>query len=798
MSTPAIFEKHGLTEEDLKKYWTAKGKHEKRDKLKQLICDRVKEGIESGLRDHKIWWAVDLAYDAPFNQLAPTIVRDILSKHHDTREILDALKNWNVNIDDIIIDRLMPDGKVMQILNVPAFYQVIVPLVKAYVTIRRAKLFNDRNVTPLFKYEAAKNNSVDKLVGEIVTDIVERIGSQYGYRDLLKQIILQTLQYGSCFQFPMEEWHEEEQAVMRDGKEVDETVREGLRYHLPHPSRTFWDMNHRPSTFNTDSGCEWAGYWRVNRYSDVVDNEKYWNTDKIAYGSKQWHSSYKTYFTEVQPCALAWPSMQNTGTTGAGKDDREHAVNTYSTSDRDKAVTTVELFMKIVPADWGMGTYKHKTWMRFVVGSDDTVLWNQPVPYTPVIYWGYDPDESRKRNSSLTLELLPYQDHFSNFMTQFIFSVKQNLTRMVWYDTAQVGKDSVDMIENLGKRKYGSVPFIPYNSRQARVAGVDVDKAFTNVAFPLHNTAEIVQAMTTTLSILERVMVLSSQEIGQQATHEQTAEETKTIAGNTLTRVNFTGSGFDSGTDAWKKQLYRASRAFLREDVTAQASLNVPGASKALDKLGFKIKDSPTTQDEKEMAAKAEVIGKMSNLELEYFISSREGADRTSSLQTANAIAQVLQPLLANERLFEAVGEDQIIELVNQFSAMAGMPKDFKLVAGKGGAGGSRQALAEEVARMAGQIKEAAVGEAVQQAGEQIAKPLIDQMVATDKQVKEVMGHVKEMAGVQAQTIDESRKTIQMIAALVQRLQAVEGIIASPPPSAGPLPPIMPNVTSTA
>lgn len=787
MSTPAIFEKHGLSEDELKKYWTNEGKNEKRDALKDLIRTRVREGIESGLRDHKIWWAVDLAYDAPFNQLAPTIVRDILSKHQDTREILDALKNWNVGIDDIIIEKIV-DGKVMQILNVPAFFQVIVPLVKAYVTIRRAKLFNDRNVTPLFKYEASKNNTLNKLIGEIVTDIVEQISSLYGYRDLLKQIILQMLQYGSCFQFPMEEWHEEQQTVERNGKETDETIREGLRYWLPHPSRTFWDMNHRPSTFNTDSGCEWGGYWRVNRYSGVVDNEKYWNTDKIAYGTKNWASSYKTYFTEVSPCTMAWPSMQSTATTGAGRDDREHAVNLYSTNDRDKAVFTVELFMKLIPKDWHLGDYKHRTWMRFVVGGDDTVLWNKPLSFPPIIYWGYDPDESRKRNSSFSLELLPYQDHFSNFMTQYIFSIKQNLTRMVWYDTAQVGKDSIDAVENLGKRRYGSVPFVPYNSRQARVAGVDIEEAFSNVNFPLHNTSEIVTAMTTTLSILERIMVISNQEIGQQATHEQSAEETKTIAGSTLTRVNFTGSGLDSGTDAWKKQLYRAARANLKKDVTAQASLNVPGASKALEKLGFKVKESETTEDEKKMTAKVEVLGKMDNLELEYFISSREGQDRTTSMQAANAIAQVLQPVLANERLFEAVGEEQIVELVNQFAHLAGMNKDFKLMAGKGG--GARQALAEEVAKMAGQIKEAAVGEAVQVAGEQIAKPLIDQLVATDKQVK-------ELVGVQATSIEEARKTVQMVMALAQRLQAVESMIPSPP--GGPLPPeIIPNVTGTA
>lgn len=793
MSTTAIFEKNGLSEKELKKYWEAKREDDaddsKRAKLRKLLCDRVKEGIHAGLRDHKIWWAVDLAYDAPFNQLAPTIVRDILSKHTDTAKILDALKTWNVNVDDIMYERIGPDGKLQQVLNIPAFFQIIVPLVKAYTTIRRAKLFNDRNIHPFFKYEPAKNTTLNRIIGEIVTDIISRISTQYGYPAIFKQILLQMLQYGTCLQFPAEEWHSDKQLVKRDGKVREDTIKEGLRYELPHPTNSFIDMNHRPSTLNTDTGCEWAGYWRTNRYGDVADNSKYWNTDDIAFGKTDWAGSYKTYFSEVSPCSMAWPSVADAA-LGAQRDSRDSAVARYSTNDRDKAIMTVELFTKLTPSEWDMGKYKYPTWFRFVMGGDDTVLWCAPTPYCPVIYWGYDPDEARKRNSSLALEVLPFQDHFSNFLSQFIYSVKQNLTRAVWYDTAQVDAKQVDQIENMGRRRYSGVPFIPFNSRQARMAGNDIDAAFKTVEFPLHDTSAIANALNTILSILERVLVLSAQEVGQAASHEQTAEETKNLSTNTLTRVNFTGSGVDEGLDAWKRQLYKASRSFLDDDVSGQASLNVPGAKEALEHLGFKVKESGE-KTPKDVLRKVEVLAKMSKLELDGFISTREGVDRTNNLQLAQAMGQVLQPILANERLFLTIGEEQIVELINQFSVLLGMPKDFKLMVKEGAGEENRmEMLANEVKKMAEQIKGAAVNEALEKTGKDIAEPLVEQIVETDKKIQATQK-------VSLETVSQMRELVQGLGAIAERLKVVEQVTAQQlqaalPPPPGMMPPNAP------
>ena len=180
-------------------------------------------------------------------------------------------------------------GEPANALNLPRFYQIFVPVVKAYVTIRWARIFNDRNLVPLFKFEPQKSTQENRVKGEVVTDRVQLISQQYDYPTVLSQSIFQMLHYGYCFQFPKESWHSEKQLERdSDGGERETYTKEGIRYHSPHPARTFWDVSHRPSSFNSDTGCKFCGYWTIKRYADVKNNPHYYNTDKVSAGSIDW------------------------------------------------------------------------------------------------------------------------------------------------------------------------------------------------------------------------------------------------------------------------------------------------------------------------------------------------------------------------------------------------------------------------------------------------------------------------------------------------------------------------------
>ena len=112
---------------------------------------------------------------------------------------------------------------------------------------------------------------------EAITDRVQVMSLQYGYFETMKQAVFQMLHYSFCIQFPKEEWHVEEQWRAANQEDVDNkvmvtdnvpakvgdmikvVVKEGLRFHAPHPSRVIRDLNYAAQTFNTDSGCEYSG-----------------------------------------------------------------------------------------------------------------------------------------------------------------------------------------------------------------------------------------------------------------------------------------------------------------------------------------------------------------------------------------------------------------------------------------------------------------------------------------------------------------------------------------------------------
>jgi len=155
-----ILKDHGYSQEALKSSFTAEEKSDKVEKLINRIRNRIQEGISRSLRDHKLYYALDLAWNAPLRQVSPTLLHSLMNKEDDDASVASALESWGVS--HLIEDHVSAKGETTKALNLPRFYNIFVPLVKAYVTIRWARIFNDRNLVPLFKYEPIR---VHKLIG---------------------------------------------------------------------------------------------------------------------------------------------------------------------------------------------------------------------------------------------------------------------------------------------------------------------------------------------------------------------------------------------------------------------------------------------------------------------------------------------------------------------------------------------------------------------------------------------------------------------------------------------------------
>jgi len=777
-----ILKDRGYSQEKMRSVFSAEEKPEQIEKLIGRMRNRIQEGISRSLRDHKLYYALDLAWNAPLRQISPTLLHSLVSKKGDDKSVAEALDSWGVS--HLIEDHVSAKGETTQALNLPRFYQIFVPLVKAYVTIRWARIFNDRNLVPLFKYEPHKSTQQNRVKGEIVTDRVQIISQQYDYSSVLSQSIFQMLHYGYCLQFPKESWHSEKQTVRdEDGEEKEVYTKEGIRYHTPHPARTFWDVAHRPSSFNSDTGCKFSGYWAIQRYGDVANNKMYYNTDKVAAGSIDWltsNANFGLYVNSGYSGTVKFLQKES----GALLLDREKDVQYYTSEHDDYSVLVTEYFEKLNPKKMGLFDYDHDVWFRFCVAQDDTVIYAEPLPYCPVVYYGYDSNELQTVNPSLSLEILPFQDHVGNLLTQYLLSIKQNLTNMTFVDEDQVGGDTVEEINDAGQNMYSTLNFVGYSSRKARVGQHDPEKAFTSFKFPQQSTTEIINGVRSILDILERVLVLSAQEVGAAASHEQTAEEVRSIASYTSNRLQFTSSSVDRAVYAWKTQIYNGLMAYGEPEFYAQ--LQTPVTRERLERLGFTVEDADEGITSKPVVA----VKDKTAISLESFSSVRDGMDRINNPASANVMAQLFGAAMSNPLVAQVIGPEQAVGLLNQIFELSGVPRDFRLKMAKsveelqaaqeqqGEGGGQNVAAVQE--QLMGQLQEAA--QVIQQ---QVAEQLAQNSEAVRQQVlTDVSGLTQQIAGQAEANANQLLRQAQVIEQIAAQVGGQNASPEPPPPTA--------------
>lgn len=757
---PSIFKKHKCDTESLKAIATEKppkkgGKESESyagwKKLTGLIRDRIKDGRDRSLKDYRVWAAVDLAYDAPFHQQSATLIKHILNKGGTAAEIQDAVKSWGLCEGSLFCHGKNDKGADVLYLNAPVFHEVLVPIVRAYVSVRLSKLFNDRNLNPLFKYSPERYTELNRVRCDIVTDIVQTIATMFGYSEDLKQMILNTLLYSVCLEFPVEAWTCDKQED-ESGKEV--VVREGVRYVRPHITQIFYDLQHPASTFNTDTGASFAGYWRVARAGDVLDNKAYWNTDAIGYSSTNWFDSkspYRNYFEQVFPCTLTLPVFDEK----AGKEtSREKIANTYSNTDFDKAIFLTDIFMKIVPKDYGIGTYKHPVWFRFIVGSEDTILFAEPFAYRPITYCGYDPDQNRALNASLALEIVPFQDSLGNTLSQIFLTIKRNLSNIVFYDNRFVKKEQADLLKQRSQTQYTDINLIGFNGLEAFKQGTDAANSFHEVKFAYADVSAMFNSVTVQLSMLERLLGISAQEIGSAASHQQGNKEIELISSSSTNRVAYTGSAIDAAIDAKKKQVFEAAMAYMDSDVSGQVSMDIPNVKARVEELGFKF-DSKND----EAGRKIVVRGKKEKLlTLEQFASTKDGPERSNNAQEIQAMSLGIQSLNQNQMASQMVDPASIVEALEEMMKLGGVREDFKFKLNK----------------------DAQATQQLAQAMEQI-KQLIQSEIATN------MKPAAEAVHEQEQKIQATQESLNGLTQVVEQIQQIITAATSAPPLVPPM-----------
>lgn len=787
MPTPAQLEKAGLTPKKLKALFTAEKPSEKIKDLTERISSRVKDGVTRSMREARLWWAIDRAYDVPFRQTAATLVEGLMSKKLGGQESVKIAESWGLT--HLLVPQLDKAGKPCcypgthdpkLTLHLPTFTQIFLPLVLSYSKIRHAKLFSDIDQTPLYKYEPLKLTSKNRMKCEIITDRVDVMTTQMGYRMAERDSIFQMLQYGIALNFPMEKWYVEEQPGEDDKPEI---VKEGIRWAIPHPSKMYYDLAHRTSTLNTDTGCEYAGYWDVQRWRDVRTNKNYFNTDKVSYGPSDWITNHWNPYNTLYPCQMSFPSISS---PGSGDLDRQKQISLYSTADDDKATIVAPHFEKLIPSDWGLGDYDYPVWFRFVMGHTDTVIFAEPLCYRPTVYYGYDADTNRALNASLALELLPHQDMLGNYLSQLLYSIKKNLASVTFYNEEIVSADDIRKIDSPDEAVYRGLMFIGRSKRELSWQQNTTDEAFHNVSFPKHNIQEIVTGIMTHLSLMERMLGFSAQEVGQTAGHEQSATEITTIHGNSNVRLDHTRGFVEDGMNARKRTLYDGMMAYSDDDILAQIAEVNDKTRAQLKDIGFSIEEEAEPG-----RTKAGVRGKKKSLDIDGFTSNREGGKRINNIQIAAAMIKMFETVLAQPLLVQAMGLPQIADMLNLVFEYAGMPREYKITV-KDVPRGTEEGQQEDLLKQLAEISQKVAVQVVNDSMGQLAATLKEKVIAP---IEEAIKKTQEVVGQEAQKNQEQDMALQKILQILQAAtQPPPGMIQGPggPPMGGMGVPMMP------
>jgi len=747
-------------------------------KLINIIKNRISHGRWNAIKDWRLYAAIDKSYEVSFSQVSYSIINYLFDRYQGDKlgVFLKRLEKWGIP-ESMACTEIETKEGVKKYLDRKMFHEITVPIVKPYLSMRAARIFNERDNYPLFLYTPARINEENEAVGKIITELVEKISVDYGYRDLLRQVVVHTLKYSFSLLFPMESWH---YVLDIDDNNEEFTVKEGLRYSLPHPTMCYIDPSYRPSTVNTDTGCEYVMYWELYKYGDVISNELYYNRNKITYGS-DWFGSTEypslaldEYWLQMNPCYMTTITkdiiLDSPWSSAMGSDSRQHAQKLYTESDYDKVVLLTNYFMKLIPSQWGLSDYKYPVWIRFVVASDDTIIFCEPVPYCPAIFFGYDYDDNLIKNPSFALECIPWQNLVSRLLRQHMVTVRQNLLKVIPYDKDQINQDQIQELMAKGKELIEAV-WIPFSGREMSIKQQDPQSVFRPIQFTQQNSTEIITILNSVVNLMERALQMSAQEVGGIAGHVQSAQEIKTIMQYMSNRSEFTGSYLDSGIDAWKRQIYLALRTFMDEEFAVEViDLQESDVKTLKEKLNFEVVDKGNN--------KFTVKGQKSKISVTGFLSSREGNLRLDMPQIAKVMFDGLSAIIKIPDVAARVGPEWITKAINRIMKTMGAPEDFQVeLSPQATTLAELKMVQAQLEQMYKQIIEAAKNAALEEVGKQIA-PIIkntqEQLQQTQQGVVQTAEQIKQTQQGVVETAQQTQQTQQGVVEVAQQTQQTQ------------------------
>ena len=676
-----ILNKYGCTTERLREIFTADKEskdHETRQYFQDLLQSRILEGIRESAEHAKLYMSVDMAWDSiPINKSTIPLLQYAQGKI--------SIEDCHDKLTDLgMADKFCEydDEGSLRSINALRLYEVSVNIIRSYVTRRvAAQASRFTNLYPYFKYEPRSTALADKLRADVLSQRIEMMTEQFGYRHQFEQIIRQMFMYGHSVAFPDTSWTEDVQWRYANdpltGEESMESYSEkaGVHFTTPHPTRVIRDISRPLHDLNNNQGPEWIGYWDIVRYSDIYGNAASWNSDKISYTNSltTLYNAHADFFGYYFRDDLVFPKVQD---QFAFRNERTANTGMYAGEDLDKGLFVTQMCMKVNPKRDGLGEYPHDVWLKFTVASDETDLYAEYLPSLPAIYGGINENDDRMANISVAHEIMPYQDQLTNILNSMLEQMKMSMFKIFAIDQDALDDDVKDYIkEALADDTFYAKPkALFYSGQKAADLGINNNDFIKVVDVQKELSAGVnqsIQAILQLLNLVERLLILSPQELGQPAPREISATEVAEISNTTNAIYSFISEGIDDMRAAMKKVLYEhlvgCSTDSFVVPVKGRYSENV------IREAGFEVE---TTGDES--LTKRNVIGTPINLIYEYLFSGRDGAERARDTQSAQVLGQLVMQMLQVPDMAKAMGKERVFGMFNEIFRMSGA-HDLKL-----------------------------------------------------------------------------------------------------------------------
>lgn len=688
MVDPSILKEYGSDHEAIRDVFTCEDPgspiYPYKRQFQKRINARIINGWTFSLQNSHLYSASDLAWDA-----APITRENIplllyAQKKIKIERCAEELESLGCSQEFV----RRGDNNQIKEINLPRLFETPVNILRSYITRRIAPQSSKyTGLFPFFKYEPRATDLVGKLRGDALSQRTEIMADQFNYRHTQTQIIRDMMLYGHSVLFPACAWEREMQwryvptGIGDEMKLVTKVEREGVDFIRPHPSRVFWDLMHPVSTINSNTGCDYIGHWGLRKYKEILENPAFFNRQKIRMSTngRDFYQQYRLYFdSQFNAQRIRFMSLSDLKARDpvAGNDTQAIAPF-YQGCDVDESLFFTEYYERCIPSENGLGRYPHPVWLRLIVASDDTVIFGEFLPTsTPAVYFGYNENDARTLNIAPAHEIMPFQDQITNLLGQLLLSAKANALKIVTMDMDVIDDTVREAVKKTlkGEKYYVDPLVIEYsNAKAAQLQQNPKDPVRIVERTAADDITTYFKAITNLLSIVERILVLSPQELGQPADRLITATESAAITSSTTTVYSFISDAIDEGRASWKRFVYESLVTKATEDIQVPVVNRYP--ENIIQQAGFE----PMPVAGGPEVAQQQVTGAKEKLIHDYVFTSRDGSERANNSQASQQLTQLLQVILPIPELLNAMGKQKLYEMINEIFRLSGAGFDLKL-----------------------------------------------------------------------------------------------------------------------